>query len=80
MSGNCAYGEEITDYGCHKTNQDCGINMKFQKLYKVLLLEYSYPVSRCMQRCVCDKNAYIGNGRKCIKKEFLGQQKATMVK
>ncbi|VDN60933.1 unnamed protein product [Dracunculus medinensis] len=73
MSGNCAYGEEITDYGCQRTNQECGINMKFQKVYKVLFLENSYTLSRCTQRCVCVNNAYIGSGRKCIKKEFLAQ-------
>lgn len=68
---NYTYGEEIVDYGCHQTNQKCGINMIFKTVSKTLHVEYSYPINKCIQRCVCVNSKYSGNGTKCVKKTFL---------
>lgn len=76
---NYTYGEEIVDYGCHQTNQKCGINMIFKTVSEKLVFPYSYPVFRCIQRCICANNNYIENGKYCIKKEFLYHQTITEV-
>lgn len=52
-------------------DEHCGINMRFVEVFKTILLQYSFPVYQCRQRCVCAKNNIVVNGRKCIQKECI---------
>ncbi|VDN53764.1 unnamed protein product [Dracunculus medinensis] len=53
--GECAYGEEIADFGCRRTNQKCGENMRFSSSNEI-----------CWLRCECKNEKYIGKDDKCI--------------
>ncbi|VDN54362.1 unnamed protein product, partial [Dracunculus medinensis] len=77
--GECAYGEEIADFGCRRTNQKCGENMVFRLISKAVRLQNSFPIYQCWQRCICAKKYFAVSNGKCIKKEFPKYQNTAKV-